>query len=551
MYAPIALGYRRALNEAIADFRPDVLHLHMPNNSVFWALMLDIARDIPWVVHWHADVVVSRLRSMLALAYVAYRPFEQAVLERARRIVVTSPPYLSASEPLRDWRHKCAVVPLGLKPPERKTTPKAPRWSEGVLRIVAIGRLAYYKGLETLITAVAATPGVELLIAGEGEMRASLQELIEGLGPPNVPLRVQLLGAVSDDSKLALLETCDLFCLASVERTEAFGMVLLEAMAHGRACLVSDLAGSGMPWVVKLAGAGLCCAPSDVAAWQNGIRWMADHPAERQSMGLAGQRVFGTLFTAAACAKALAQEYDKVLGRCQPHRTGDEPLIVIPARNEAATIGSLLASLTHAGYHDVLVVDDLSDDGTGDIARAAGARVLRPVLALGAWGGMQTGIRLALREGFHRVVTMDADGQHEVNELAALLAASASADVVIGAFPERASSLRRIAWSWFRVLTGLPLTDLTSGFRCYRRLALEVLATSEATLLDYQDIGTLLLLRGARLRIVEVPVSMQARVVGKSRIFNSWVSVARYMAVTTLLCLTRWRVSHPELVAND
>jgi glycosyltransferase involved in cell wall biosynthesis len=215
---------------------------------------------------------------------------------------------------------------------------------------------------------------------------------------------------------------------------------------------------------------------------------------------------------------------------------------VIPARNEATTIGALLRDLRAAGYQDVLVVDDMSDDGTGDIARAAGAKVLRPVLGMGAWGGMQTGIRYGRREGFAYVVTMDADGQHEVDELPALLLASAHADVVIGAFPQRASLARRIAWGWFRVLTGLALTDLTSGFRCYSGAALKVLASSEATMFEYQDVGTLLLLRRAGARIVEVPVLMNERVAGKSRIFNSWLTVGRYMAMTTLLCLSRWRV---------
>jgi glycosyltransferase involved in cell wall biosynthesis len=229
----------------------------------------------------------------------------------------------------------------------------------------------------------------------------------------------------------------------------------------------------------------------------------------------------------------------------------DETLIVIPARNEAATIGALLESLRAQGYRQVLVVDDLSDDGTGDIARAGGAMVLRPVLGLGAWGGMQTGIRYGLREGFGRVITMDADGQHEVGELPKLLAASARSDVVIGAFPQRASRLRRIAWTWFRMLTGLPLTDLTSGFRCYRSPAMEVLASGEATLLDYQDVGTLLLLRKAGLRIIEVPVTMKERVDGISRIFNSWLSVGRYMAVTTLLCLSRWRVGRSGHGASE
>ena len=219
-------------------------------------------------------------------------------------------------------------------------------------------------------------------------------------------------------------------------------------------------------------------------------------------------------------------------------------MIVIPARNEARTIGTLVQRLRSVGYNDVLVIDDLSNDGTGDIARREGAQVLRPVLGLGAWGGMQTGIRYALQQGFETVITMDADGQHEVDELQTLLAASGDgvgpADVVIGAHPARASRLRHIAWTWFRWLTGLDVTDLTSGFRCYRARALPILASDEATLLDYQDLGTLLLLRHAGLKVIEVPVRMNPRVDGISRIFNSWLSVTRYMAVTTLLCLSRW-----------
>ena len=551
VYAPIALGYRRTLRRAIAHFQPDVLHLHMPNNSVFWALTLQCARELPWVVHWHSDVVVTKLRLALALAYRAYRPFEQAVLERAKRVVATSPPYLAASEPLQAWREKCAVVPLGLKPLAcTPSVPDAP-WSAGTFRVLSIGRLAYYKGFETLIAAVAQVPGAELLIAGDGELREALQHLVQGLTEPGAPARIRLLGPVSDDEKDALLATCDVFCLASRERTEAFGVVLLEAMRLGKACLVSDLAGSGMPWVVEMSGAGKTCATEDVAAWKAGLDWMMEHEAQRLAMGLAGQRCFAQQLTIGACAAALSHEYGLACGLPRPAVVRDETLIVIPARNEAATIGALLESLRAQGYRQVLVVDDLSDDGTGDIARAGGAMVLRPVLGLGAWGGMQTGIRYGLREGFGRVITMDADGQHEVGELPKLLAASARSDVVIGAFPQRASRLRRIAWTWFRMLTGLPLTDLTSGFRCYRSPAMEVLASGEATLLDYQDVGTLLLLRKAGLRIIEVPVTMKERVDGISRIFNSWLSVGRYMAVTTLLCLSRWRVGRSGHGASE
>jgi len=136
---------------------------------------------------------------------------------------------------------------------------------------------------------------------------------------------------------------------------------------------------------------------------------------------------------------------------------------------------------------------------------------------------------------------MDADCQHEVHQIPALLAASTQADVVIGAHTERASRLRQVAWHWFRVVAGFELRDLTSGFRLYNRHAMAILASDEATLLDYQDVGVLLLLRKAGLRIAEVPVSMNLRQVGKSRIFYSWFSVGRYMVTTTLLCLARWR----------
>ena len=77
---------------------------------------------------------------------------------------------------------------------------------------------------------------------------------------------------------------------------------------------------------------------------------------------------------------------------------------------------------------------------------------------------------------------------------------------------------------------------------------MRVLASEEATLLDYQDVGTLLMVRRAGLRIIEVPVEMKRRAVGKSRIFNSWLGVGRYMALTTLLCLSRWRV-RPDTIS--
>jgi glycosyltransferase involved in cell wall biosynthesis len=170
----------------------------------------------------------------------------------------------------------------------------------------------------------------------------------------------------------------------------------------------------------------------------------------------------------------------------------------------------------------------------------SGAGVIRAPLWQGAWGAIQTGIRYAIRHGYSGVVTMDADGQHEPGYLPEIIAAGRDADVVIASCPSRGSRMRHVAWSYFRFLTGFDLDDLTSGFRFYNDRACRLLAAEEATLLDYQDVGVLLLLHHARLRNAEISVAMNPRRHGASRVFSSWWTVARYMAETSLLCLARW-----------
>jgi hypothetical protein len=214
---------------------------------------------------------------------------------------------------------------------------------------------------------------------------------------------------------------------------------------------------------------------------------------------------------------------------------------VIPARNEAATVAAVVAGVRAALGCAVLVVDDGSSDGTAAAARAAGAAALTLPLGLGAWGATQTGIRYARRNGYAGVVTLDADGQHLPESLPALFAAQATngANVVIGTCIERLSAAKRVAWRYLRTLTGLGLADFTSGLRLYDARAVEILAGPEASLLDYQDVGVLMLLVRNGLVIEETPVPMLPRREGHSRVFASWPVVARYMLHTTVLCLAQ------------
>jgi hypothetical protein len=411
------------------------------------------------------------------------------------------------------------------------------------LKVLAIGRLTYYKDFETLIRAVCAAPLLQLQIVGTGELKGALQALLEQLTPIGTTSNVQLRGDLTEDEKNQLLASCDVLALASCERTEAFGLVLLEAMAHSKPCVVSDLPGSGMPWVVTSSQSGLVLPPGQPKVWREALDALLSQPAQLALWGRQGLEAINARFSIQACTQAMSAQYR--YAQTQPFPDGNQRplLIVIPAKDEAETIGAVIRSLVEKGFHHVFVIDDHSSDGTGDIARAAGAMVARPVLPLGAWGGMQLGIRYAVAHGHEAVITMDADGQHEVAEIPALLAAAGQADVVIGAHPQRASALRQLAWRWFRMIAGFELRDLTSGFRYYNHDAITLLAQDEATLIDYQDVGVLLLLRKAGLRLLEVPVSMNTRQVGRSRIFNSWFSVSRYMVTTTLLCFARWHTT--------
>ncbi|OQW92072.1 MAG: glycosyl transferase [Beggiatoa sp. IS2] len=219
-----------------------------------------------------------------------------------------------------------------------------------------------------------------------------------------------------------------------------------------------------------------------------------------------------------------------------------QPVIVlIPAKNEEATVGQVIAEIKKFFQGTIVVIDDASTDDTIQVAQTAGAIVLPLAFSLGAWGAIQTGMRYALKHGFNTAITMDADGQHEAEAIAELLIPliTDKSDMVIGACPQRGSIARQIAWAIFRNLSGMTLRDLTSGLRAYNRPAIKVLTARTATLLDYQDVGVLILLRKAGLRIQEVPTQMNLRSNGHSRIFSTWWAVGRYMINTAILCLAQ------------
>ncbi len=258
LYAPVAPSFPWRLRQAIRDFKPDILHMHMPNASVFAALLLPEARKIPWVVHWHADVDVGRMSIWMRLAYKLYKPFEIALLRHTKSVIATSNDYLEASKPLQAWRDKCQVIPLAidlerlLKPSDGQVKAASLLWPKpDETRFLAVGRLTYYKGYDLLIRAMKDVPSGSLVIVGDGELRSSLQKLINQL---QLGDRVRLAGSVSSYELAALYAAADTFCMTSIDRSEAFGLVLLEAAYYGCQVVACDVSGSGVGSVVRQLG---------------------------------------------------------------------------------------------------------------------------------------------------------------------------------------------------------------------------------------------------------------------------------------------------------
>jgi glycosyltransferase involved in cell wall biosynthesis len=316
LYAPLSPGFPLALRRQIRDFRPDLLHLHLPNTSAFWVLAIPCARQLRWVIHWHSDVVPSNIDGRMSVAYRLYRPFEQAVLNRAISVVATSDRYLASSEPLSRWRHKCSVIPLGLDP-RRFRTPGATdvQWAEALWgseerRVLSVGRLTYYKGHEILIRAAASLEGTKILVVGEGHLGGRLRGLADSMGLSH---KVRFLGSVSEPRIRSLFSTCDCLCLPSIERTEAFGLVLLEAMVFGKPVVASDIPGSGVGWVVRHGDTGWLVCPCNHDALSATLKKLLENPNMLAVMGEAGRKRFETLFPINTVALNVARLYESCL----------------------------------------------------------------------------------------------------------------------------------------------------------------------------------------------------------------------------------------------
>ncbi|MCX7544341.1 glycosyltransferase [Marinicella gelatinilytica] len=281
MFTPLMSGLNKQVIDIIKNQPIDVIHLHVPNPSLFALLRNRAAKNIPWVIRWHSDMVTESSSRLLRLVYACIKPIESSLIKRATGILISSPEYQKKSPLLQQHENRVAVIPLGLNT-DKITIPDSTAITDKPFKILTLGRLSYYKNHRLLIDAMKQLPDMHLTIAGGGDLYAELERYIK---TNQLTDRVTLAGSVTDEVKQTLFNECHVFCLASNDRAESYGMVLLEAMARQKIILAADTEGSGMRWLATRYARGFTFGNHqlmDLVAKLNHIRHNYSHIIKQQ-----------------------------------------------------------------------------------------------------------------------------------------------------------------------------------------------------------------------------------------------------------------------------
>ena len=283
----------------------DVCVVHMPNPTaeLGWLLARPKAALI---VRYHSDVI----RQAAAMRF--YGPLQMQFLRKAAMILPTSEAYLDSSPVLQAVRDRYRVQPLGILPEAFQTPDEnrvaALREAYGGPFVLFSGRHRYYKGLPYLVEA-AQWIKAPVVIAGDGPEREKCQALAREL---NVP--VSFPGELDQQGLVNHLHACAVFAFPSVERSEAFGLSMLEAHACGKPVVATRL-GTGVEFVNRHGETGLNAPPRDAGELAGAINTLLQDPALAERLGAFAKHRVETELHAATVARREFELYKEALGR--------------------------------------------------------------------------------------------------------------------------------------------------------------------------------------------------------------------------------------------
>ena len=291
----------------LRKLQPDLVHLHFPDPMAHLAFLRS-GINTKLVVSWHGDITRQEF-----LLHFYRRPLRK-ILESADAVIAGSPPFRDGSRILADVRSKCTVIPYGIDLASYSMTEAIrthveklkPAYGERI--VLFVGRLVHYKGLEFLLEAMRGVDAC-LVIIGTGYLESELRAQAERLG---ILDRVKIWGGASPSDLVAHLHACALLVLPSINESESFGLVQLEAMACRKPVVSTNLA-TGVPWVNQDGRTGFVVPPRDVAALRRAIQQILDNPGLRREFGEAGWRRVESEFTGELHMRRVLELYEGVL----------------------------------------------------------------------------------------------------------------------------------------------------------------------------------------------------------------------------------------------
>lgn len=244
----------------------DLVHVHLPNPIMVIALMISGYKG-KIVVHWHSDIIKQKWLKKI------YNPIEKRFLKRVNKIICTSKNYMLGSSSLKEYHNKCVIIPIGVNSSDliknKVVEEKLRNQFEDKVLVFSLGRMVYYKGFEYLIKAMLNLEEKYILvIGGDGPDYVKLKNLIFKLGLAN---KVLLVGKIPNDYLGEYYRRATLFCLPSIERSEAYGVVQVEAMSFGCPVVSTNILNSGINWVNKHNVSGKIIDVKDSLALANTI----------------------------------------------------------------------------------------------------------------------------------------------------------------------------------------------------------------------------------------------------------------------------------------
>lgn len=268
----------------------DIIHIHHPDPMAAVSLMLSGFRG-KVVLHWHSDIISQKLLLQF------YLPIQKWLIRRASCIVGTSPVYLAESPYLQKVQGKTRCIPIGIEA-NRSDSAKVERIRNeypGRRIVFSLGRLVGYKGYGYLIDAARyLDDSYMILIGGGGPLMEGLQNQIDELGLSD---RIKLLGRVSDEDLPSYYGACDVYCMSSILKTEAFGIVQIEAMSEGRPLIATKIPASGVSWVNEDGVSGINVAPRDGKAIADAIKHITQDERTWKRYSDGARRRFAKYFT--------------------------------------------------------------------------------------------------------------------------------------------------------------------------------------------------------------------------------------------------------------